>query len=185
MKDNVDEYQNLTRVGSHPWQDVGLFTEIVGSTRSNLELTSDLEVSDGLATNHVTLRADFSVSDVFSGGGRGQPSGMEFIPHSIAGKVVVVSDKARVHPLGLIHPANVEHRTKIDHPDAKGSIVRRTIVNNEFMEFDAGTDQDAETPTLFYASSAKTVGGKRYLNAAKRRVSLESCPQQSDSRMGL
>jgi hypothetical protein len=36
-----------------------------------------------------------------------------------------------------------------------------------------------------YASSAKTVGGNQCLIAAKRRESLESCPQQAASRMGL
>jgi hypothetical protein len=35
------------------------------------------------------------------------------------------------------------------------------------------------------ASSAKSVGEDHGLTTAKRRASLESCPQQADSRMGL
>lgn len=131
------------------------FTEIVKSTRSSAEITKDLTVEDDSENNVVTLAAEFQAAKVFVSNGPGQPHTCDFTPHSIVGKVIGVDDKPRKHPLGLAFPVNIEHSTLVRHPDAKGSIIPTTKIDNDLLLFEAGTQEQQEAPAFYYKFRTK------------------------------
>ncbi|MGJ8697944.1 MAG: DUF3857 domain-containing transglutaminase family protein [Verrucomicrobiaceae bacterium] len=132
-----------------------IFSEIVKSTRSQAELKTDLEVADDPARNIITLQADFTIKDALTNANRGNTLGCEFVPHSIVGKISGIDQQNRTMPLALNHPFEVEHSTRVEHPDAKGAIVPKTIINNEFLEFEAGTRDEKTKPTIYYRYRSK------------------------------
>ncbi|MDB4713238.1 hypothetical protein OAF41_00610 [bacterium] len=79
----------------------------------------------------------------------------EFIPYSVIEKIHGIDNSNRSFPLGLNHPTEVFHDIELDHPDAKGAVVPKTIINNEFLEFAAGTKNEDALPTLFYHYRSK------------------------------
>ena len=80
----------------------------------------------------------------------------EFIPHVVIDKIHGIDKSNREFPLGLFHPTEVFHSIELNHPDAKGAVVPKTIINNEFLEFEAGTENEDTCPTLYYHYRSKT-----------------------------
>lgn len=131
------------------------FTDIVKATRSSAEITTDLKVEDDTDNNVLSLTADFQAPNVFVANGPGQPHTCDFTPHSIVGKVIGVDDKPRKHPLGLAHPVNVEHDTRVRHPDVQGSIIPTTRIDNDLLFFEAGTKDEQDIPSFYYKFRTK------------------------------
>ncbi len=127
-----------------------IFTDIVKSTRSKAELLTDMEVTDDTRSNVITLQATFSAPDTLVRNPAAANLITEFVPHSIIGKLTGLDDKTRRHPLGLIHPVEVKHSTIVRHPDSKGAVVPKVMIDNEFIKFVAGTDNTGELPVLSY-----------------------------------
>jgi len=126
------------------------FSELVSSTRPRAELDSDLQVSDDPDANVLTMSASFSAPRAIERGGQGGRKGCEFVPHSIIGKIVGLGDAPRAHPLGLLYPLEVYHSIEVAHPDAQNSVFPKTIINNEFLSFNAGTRKVGKNTELFY-----------------------------------
>jgi hypothetical protein len=127
-----------------------IFTDIVKSTRPKAELLTDMEVTDDTRANVITLQATFSAPDTLTRNPAAANLITEFAPHSINGKLTGLDDKTRRHPLGLIHPVEVKHSTVLRHPDSKGAVVPKVMIDNEFIKFVAGTDNTEELPVLSY-----------------------------------
>ena len=80
----------------------------------------------------------------------------EFTPYSIFEKIHGIDNSDRIFPVGLCHPTEIFHTIELDHPDAKGTNIPKTIINNEFLTFEAGTQNEDTHPTLFYYYRSKT-----------------------------
>ena len=127
-----------------------MFIEIIKSTRPEAELTTDLELSDDPSANMIVLSGEFTAPDALKPNPHTGRMVCEFIPHAVIDKIHGIDKSARRFPLGLSHPTEVYHSIEINHPDAKGAIVPKTIINNEFLDFKAGTKNEDTRPTLFY-----------------------------------
>jgi hypothetical protein len=132
-----------------------VFCETVKSTRAEAELTTDLEVSDDPENNLIILSGEFSATNALRRNPQTGRMICEFIPYSVIDKIHGIDNSNRSFPLGLYHPAEVFHAIELDHPDAKGAVVPKTIINNEFLEFEAGTKNENTHPTLFYHYRSK------------------------------
>ncbi len=132
-----------------------VFCETVKSTRAEAELTTDLEVSDDPDSNIIVLSGEFSAANALKPNPQTGRMICEFIPYSVIDKIHGIDNSNRSFPLGLYHPAEVFHAIELDHPDAKGAVVPKTIINNEFLEFEAGTKNENTHPTLFYHYRSK------------------------------
>jgi hypothetical protein len=132
-----------------------VFCETVKKTRAEAELTTDLEVSDDPANNIVVLGGEFSAANALRPNPQTGRMICEFIPYSVIEKIHGIDNSNRSFPLGLNHPTEVFHDIELDHPDAKGAVVPKTIINNEFLEFEAGTKNEDALPTLFYHYRSK------------------------------
>ena len=127
-----------------------IFTDIIKSTRPKAELKTDLTVSDDQRMNVLSLEAKFFAPDTLVPNQAASNLIAEFVPHSIVGKLVGFDNKNPIHPLGLFHPVEVKHSTILRHPDTKGAVVPKVIVDNEFIKFVAGTENSGEVPVLTY-----------------------------------
>ena len=132
-----------------------MFTEMVTSTRPEAELTTDLEVSDDPLTNIIVLSGAFTAPDAFKPNPETGRMMCEFIPHAVIDKIHGIDKSDRKFPLGLLHPTEAFHSIELNHPDAKGAVVPKTIINNEFLEFEAGTKNEEARPTLYYHYRSK------------------------------
>lgn len=133
-----------------------IFTEIVKSTRANAELITDLEITDDQAKNVITLSAKFRAMETLMQRGNTGMASANFVPHSMIGRIVGIDDRERTHPLGLIHPVDIEHTTVLRHSAAKSSKVPKVIVDNEFIKFVAGSEKNGEFPSLNYVYLTKS-----------------------------
>ncbi len=132
-----------------------IFTEIVRQTRSNAEIRTDLEISDDHEANQITLSAQFFAEKALSEPDQNNIQNCELVPHTLIGKVVFVDKKDRKHPIGLPFPIELEHTIRLNHPDAKGTTLPKTIINNEYLDFEAGTRNEDSTPELYFKYSTK------------------------------
>lgn len=133
-----------------------MFAEVVKSTRQEAELTTDLEVSDDPEKNIIVLSGAFSAPGCFKPNPQTGRMICEFIPHAVIDKIHGIDKSSRNFPLGLLHPTEVFHSIELNHPDAKGAVVPKTIINNGFLEFEAGTKNEDTRPTLFYHYRSKS-----------------------------
>lgn len=132
-----------------------MFAEVVKSTRPEAELSTDLKVSDDPRTNLIVLSGEFTAPNTFKPNPHTGRMICEFVPHAVIDKIHGIDKSDRQFPLGLLHPTEVYHSIELDHPDAKGSVVPKTLINNEFLEFEAGTRKENTHPTLFYHYRSK------------------------------
>ena len=133
-----------------------MFVELVKSARSEAELFTDLEVSDDPLANIIVLSGEFTATNAFKENPHTGRMICEFIPHVVIDKIHGIDKSNREFPLGLFHPTEVFHSIELNHPDAKGAVVPKTIINNEFLEFEAGTENEDTCPTLYYHYRSKT-----------------------------
>ncbi|MFT6862554.1 MAG: transglutaminase-like putative cysteine protease [Akkermansiaceae bacterium] len=132
-----------------------MFTEIVKSTRSEAELQTDLEVFDDPTANILVLSGEFRAPKTLRLNPQSGRMVCEFIPYAIIEKIHGINKSDRTFALGLRYPTEVFHTIEINHPDAKGVVVPKTIINNSFLEFEAGTKNENTLPTLCYHYRAK------------------------------
>lgn len=127
-----------------------IFSEIVKSTRASAELKTDMEVSDDADENVLTLRGVFLAPETLKRNQAASNLIAEFVPHSIVGKLCGIDDRPRNHPLALLHPVEVKHSTILNHPDSKGAVVPKVMIDNEFIKFTAGTENGKSSPVIVY-----------------------------------
>jgi len=132
-----------------------IFHKKVKSTRTEAEPTTDLEISDDYQKNIIVLCGEFSAADALSPNPQTGRMICEFTPYSVFEKIHGIDDSDRSLPVGLCHPTEVFHTIELDHPDAKGTVIPKTIINNEFLAFEAGTKNEDTHPTLFYYYRSK------------------------------
>ncbi|MDB4636744.1 hypothetical protein OAE60_02510, partial [Akkermansiaceae bacterium] len=132
-----------------------IFREKVKSTRIGAEPITELEVSDDLDKNIIVLSGNFSAISALNPNPNTGRMICDFTPYSIFEKIHGIDNSDRIFPVGLCHPTEIFHTIELDHPDAKGTGVPKTIINNEFLTFEAGTKNEDTHPTLFYYYRSK------------------------------
>ncbi|MDB4556018.1 hypothetical protein N9005_02065 [Akkermansiaceae bacterium] len=132
-----------------------IFRKKVKSTRIEAEPTTDLEVSDDLEKNIIVLSGNFSAISALRPNPNTGRMICDFTPYSIFEKIHGIDNSHRIFPVGLCHPTEIFHTIELDHPDAKGTVIPKTIINNEFLTFEAGTKNEDTHPTLFYYYRSK------------------------------
>ncbi len=132
-----------------------IFREKVKSTRIEAEPITELEVSDDLDKNVIVLSGNFSAISALNPNPNTGRMICDFTPYSIFEKIHGIDNSDRIFPVGLCHPTEIFHTIELDHPDAKGTGVPKTIINNEFLTFEAGTKNEDTHPTLFYYYRSK------------------------------
>jgi|GEM_PF-1423820 len=132
-----------------------IFLEKVKSTRIGAEPITELEVSDDLDKNIIVLSGNFSAISALNPNPNTGRMICDFTPYSIFEKIHGIDNSDRIFPVGLCHPTEIFHTIELDHPDAKGTGVPKTIINNEFLTFEAGTKNEDTHPTLFYYYRSK------------------------------
>ena len=119
------------------------------------EPITELEVSDDLDKNIIVLSGNFSAISALNPNPNTGRMICDFTPYSIFEKIHGIDNSDRIFPVGLCHPTEIFHTIELDHPDAKGTGVPKTIINNEFLTFEAGTKNEDTHPTLFYYYRSK------------------------------
>ena len=132
-----------------------IFREKVKSTRIGAEPITELEVSDDLDKNIIVLSGNFSAISALNPNPNTGRMICDFTPYSIFEKIHGIDNSDRIFPVWLCHPTEIFHTIELDHPDAKGTGVPKTIINNEFLTFEAGTKNEDTHPTLFYYYRSK------------------------------
>lgn len=132
-----------------------VFCKTAKSTQTEAELTTELEISDDPNNNIIVLSGEFSAANALKPNPQTGRMICEFVPYSVIKKIHGIDNTNRSFPLALYYPAEVFHAIELDHPDAKGVIFPKTIINNEFLEFEAGTKTENSSPTLFYHYRSK------------------------------
>lgn len=132
------------------------FTEFVKNTRPEAELKTDLDIQDNPETNHITIKAQFDAPKMLR---KNSDTGFlvcDFVPYSLIPNISPIDQSNRTFPLALHHPTEIYHSIQINHPSAKGAILPKVIINNEFLDFEAGTKDEKTNPTVYYRYQTKT-----------------------------
>ena len=132
------------------------FTEFVKSTRPEAELKTDLDIKDDPEANHITVKAEFDAPKMLRKNPETGSYFCDFVPYSLTPNISLIDQSNRTFPLALHHPTEIYHSLQIHHPSARGAILPKVIINNEFLDFEAGTKDEKTTPTVYYRYKTKT-----------------------------